>query len=224
MRDEKHGIQMGKVFEGCDDGINNLSVDWDGSPVNYTCFSGHPLPVDPSIKSVEHCDNIAANYYPQHHCMDEPIVYNTSLPTFGDHRPLWPVFGEYKFVPIQRWLHNIEHGAVIMLYHPCANKIMVSRLRALVTACIGKHIITPYNQLAEDRPLALITWGCRLTMNQVVIDTVVDFIQKNSMKGPEGNYTKQGQYGQHLIKRSQLPLTGTITNGTTKTTICPNFH
>ncbi len=40
--------------------------------------------------------------------MKDSIVYNTTLPTFGDHRPLWPMFGEYKFVPPQRWLHNIE--------------------------------------------------------------------------------------------------------------------
>jgi len=26
----------------------------------------------------------------------------------GDHRPVWPKFGEYIFVPPQRWLHNIE--------------------------------------------------------------------------------------------------------------------
>ena len=24
------------------------------------------------------------------------------------HRPLWPIFGEYQFVPPQRWLHNVE--------------------------------------------------------------------------------------------------------------------
>lgn len=26
------------------------------------------------------------------------------------HRPLWPVYGEYLFVPPQRWLHSVEHG------------------------------------------------------------------------------------------------------------------
>ncbi len=81
------------------------------------------------VKSIEECDNIPDGYYvilfvfyklmiklylkityeqPQHYCMSDKIEYNTSLPTFGDHRPLWPMFGEYKFVPPQRWLHNIE--------------------------------------------------------------------------------------------------------------------
>jgi hypothetical protein len=44
--------------------------------------------------------------------MDKPITYNVSLPTFGDHRPMWPVFGEYLFLPPQRWLHNVEVSQV----------------------------------------------------------------------------------------------------------------
>ncbi|CAG2113540.1 unnamed protein product, partial [Medioppia subpectinata] len=152
-----------------------------------------PLPVLPHIKSIETCDPIPDGYYPQHHCIAEQIVYNETLTTYGDHRPLWPVFGEYKFVPKQRWLHNIEHGAIVMLYHPCANKgetvgivmlyhpcankVMVSRLRALVTSCIRKHIITPYNLMDRERPLALIAWGCRLTMSSVNINDVISFIK-----------------------------------------------
>jgi len=26
----------------------------------------------------------------------------------GTHRPLWAQYGEYKFVPRQRWVHNLE--------------------------------------------------------------------------------------------------------------------
>lgn len=109
--------------------------------------------------------------------MDKKIHYNTTLPTYGDHRPLWPVFGEYEFVPPQRWLHNIEHGAVVMLYHPCAHPAMINLLRGLVTSCIRKHIITPYLHLSGERPLALVTWGCSLEMNQVDKDNVVSFIK-----------------------------------------------
>ncbi|CAG2113541.1 unnamed protein product [Medioppia subpectinata] len=109
LKDAKHGIKMGQQIDGCDDAVNNLDRDWDGSPVNYTCYNPQlPLPVLPHIKSIETCDPIPDGYYPQHHCIAEQIVYNETLTTYGDHRPLWPVFGEYKFVPKQRWLHNIE--------------------------------------------------------------------------------------------------------------------
>lgn len=97
----------------------------------------------------------------------------------GTHRPIWPIYGEYKFVPRQRWLHSLEvkktvkhnfviyqfyfkyfakpifasfqHGAVVMLYHPCANHLEVEILRKLVTGCIRRHIISPSNFVSVDR-------------------------------------------------------------------------
>ena len=41
-----------------------------------------------------------------------------------------------RFVPAQRWLHNIEHGAIVMLYHPCTHHTLVEKLRGLVKGCI----------------------------------------------------------------------------------------
>ena len=102
-----------------------------------------------------------------------------------NHRPVWPKFGEYQFVPAQRWLHNIEHGAVVMLYHPCTHPHTVQTLRRLVTGCIRKHIITPHTNIPEDRPLALVAWGCRMLMSEVDENQVIKFIREKGLKGPE---------------------------------------
>ena len=40
--------------------------------------------------------------------MTQPLDYDEWIPTFGDHRPLWPIYGEYKYLPVQRWLHSLE--------------------------------------------------------------------------------------------------------------------
>ena len=41
----------------------NLTVDWDGSAVNYTCFSWkYPLPVNEDVESIITCDTIPENY------------------------------------------------------------------------------------------------------------------------------------------------------------------
>lgn len=40
--------------------------------------------------------------------MSRKITYNETVPTYGDHRPLWPIYGEYRFLPVQRWLHSLE--------------------------------------------------------------------------------------------------------------------
>ena len=90
-----------------------------------------------------------------------------------------------RFVPPQRWLHNIEHGAVVALYHPCTHPHTVASLRSLVTGCIRKHVITPSTNLPEDRPLALVAWGCRLLMSKVEPEKVKQFIRTRGLKGPE---------------------------------------
>jgi len=220
MKDAEHGIKMGIIFDGCDDGRNDLDIDWNESPLNYTCYHPkNPLPIMTEVDSIEECDDIPDGYIPQHHCMGYKIEYNTSLPTFGDHRPLWPMFGEYKFVPPQRWLHNIEHGAIVMLYHPCTHPIMVNRLRAIVTNCLRKHVITRYNLIDKQRPLALIAWGCRLRMNYVDTNTVISFIKRKSMKGREGRLSKEGQYSKHLLRLAKPALGSNYEDSV----ICPNM-
>ncbi|CAL4105155.1 unnamed protein product, partial [Meganyctiphanes norvegica] len=206
MKDDKHGVVMGVANHNCDDGKTNLNIDWDFSPVNYTCYiPKSPLTVQGSLQSVEKHANIPADYSPLHKCMDTTIEYNTTLPTYHNHRPLWPVFGEYQFVPRQRWLHNVEHGAVILLYHPCAEPILVHRLRKIVTGCIRKHIITPYTLLTEDRPLALVAWGVSLEMATVNTSAVKKWIKDHGLKGPEGKYAKEGSYTVGLIKKAKPP-------------------
>jgi len=124
--------------------------------------------------------------------------------TCGNHRPLWPRYGEYLFVPVQRWLHNIEHGAVVVLYHPCAHPVEVRKLKEIVRACLRRHIITPYAELPPDRPMALVAWGCRLQMSHVNTDEVVRFIKTHALWGPEWSVERDGQYSLNLIEPARV--------------------
>ncbi|KAK3852118.1 hypothetical protein Pcinc_041278, partial [Petrolisthes cinctipes] len=185
----------------------NLTIDWDNSPINHTCFDpkNHRIPVQSNLASVEKCVDIPKGYRAQHVCMFHKITYNTTLPTFGSHRPLWPAFGEYLFVPVQRWLHSLEHGSIVMLYHPCAEPVLVHRLRKLLTGCFRKHIITPYTLLTQERPLAILGWGCSLEMATVNSEEVKTFIKKRALHGPEGHYPKNGSFKQGLLKAAEYP-------------------
>ncbi|XP_037092170.1 uncharacterized protein LOC119112195 isoform X1 [Pollicipes pollicipes] len=153
LYDSKHGVKMGVATDRCDDGRTALAMDWAGSPVPHTCFLPYKrrLAVRYDLPPVNSCVHLASTYYPRHICMKQKIVYNETIPTYGPHRPLWAVFGEYLYVPPQRWLHNVEHGSVIMLYHPCADYEAVAELRQLVRGCIRKHVITPYPALSAAR-------------------------------------------------------------------------
>ncbi|XP_037093288.1 uncharacterized protein LOC119113072 [Pollicipes pollicipes] len=194
-------------------------MDWAGSPVPHTCFLPYKrrLAVRYDLPPVNSCVHLASTYYPRHICMKQKIVYNETIPTYGPHRPLWAVFGEYLYVPPQRWLHNVEHGSVIMLYHPCADYEAVAELRQLVRGCIRKHVITPYPALSAARPLALVAWGCRMEMAHVDAAAVRQFIRQRALHGPEGDYPKQGQYDFKLLRPAEPPLGSSIND----TVLCP---
>merc|ERR1712212_228001 len=203
--DSRGRMQMGDVNKQCDDGKSHLEVDWLDDPQNYTCYHPERRLLPHMLQPTLECEELPGGYYPKHFCMTDKLQYVDAVPHHGDHRPVWPKFGEYKFVPVQRWLHNIEHGAVVMLYHPCTHYTLVDKLRKIVTGCIRKHIITPYHALSENQPLALVAWGCRLLMSDANEKTVVEFIQQKGLKGPEGTYPKEGQYTHQLIHLATAP-------------------
>lgn len=70
--------------------------------------------------------NVPKNYVPIHKCMNVKINYMEQIPSIGPHRPLWAKYGTYKYLPPARWMHNVEHGAIVGLYHPCADHDQVS--------------------------------------------------------------------------------------------------
>jgi len=103
---------------GCGDFLND--------PRNDTCS-------DPPSKDVDICSDqrVAFNdpdkVWQWHVCVQHPIYYSykSTVSTFmwppstGRHRERWPKWGEYEFIPEQRWLHAAEHGGMVFLYNPC---------------------------------------------------------------------------------------------------------
>jgi len=145
-----------------------------------------------------------------HYCMNCTIEYPEEvygkIPTHGPHRPQFPTFGEYSFIPPQRWLHSIEHGAVVMLYHPCAPEELVDQLRKIVVGCLRKHIIAPSTRFtSKKRPLTLVAWLCRLTMATVNQKEVENFIRLRAHLALEGDYPAEGNFAKHLIKKAHDP-------------------
>ncbi|XP_065200346.1 uncharacterized protein LOC135831632 [Planococcus citri] len=185
----------------CDDANTNLTLDLQDLDINTICFTKTFLP-DASIAPLLHEDLIPKAYLPPHMCMETSIEYPDPMITFGAHRPLWGRYGEYEYIPKQRWMHNLEHGAVVMLYHPCVHPLVVDQLRKLVTSCLWRHIITPFAHLSVERPLALYAWGKYLSMSVVDYDTVTNFIKQNALRGPE-DIAIDGKYNHLLIKDAE---------------------
>lgn len=218
MYDNKHRIVMGIPNVDCDDAQTNINVDWDSNPMDYFCSEDKTnyLPKS-SVKPLHTWDYIPTEYSAPHICMNETIKYEDRIPTFGPHRPLWALYGEYVYLPPQRWVHNLEHGAVVMLYHPCALPDEVNRLKRLVRSCLYRHVITPFKGLTPERPLALVTWAHRLEMSKVSNKVVYKFIQKHALRGPE-QVAADGQYDY------MFDIQAEIVSDENDTRLCPHLN
>ncbi|XP_055352739.1 uncharacterized protein LOC129598730 isoform X2 [Paramacrobiotus metropolitanus] len=195
-------VRAGRI-PTCDDGKTNLTVDWDGSKDDYTCPGPQwPTPANTAPDNRLWCE---ATFPKQaiHFCMKDKIKYTQNPPTSGDHRPSWAVYGEYLYLPVQRWLHNMEHGTIVMLYHPCADPVQVEKLRSIVTGCIRRHIITPYNKLSKETPYALLAWGCKLLMGSVDEQAAMQFIQTRAKHGAE-DLSMEGQFMDQLLRKAAI--------------------
>lgn len=92
---------------------------------------------------------------------NEPIEYADVPPTGGDHSACWTTFGVHATeVPDERWVHNLEHGAVVFLHH-CPDGCEAERTK-LEGLARGRpfSVVVPYAQLPTR--FGVVAWGHRL--------------------------------------------------------------
>ncbi|KAF0298949.1 hypothetical protein FJT64_003720 [Amphibalanus amphitrite] len=214
------GVPMGTSDPSCDDGKTNLTRDWeDGSEPHLCPADQRLLDVPPKAGRVD-CQRRLPDDIPLRHvCMNESLSYSAGIPTYGHHRPLWPVYGSYRYLPPQRWLHSIEHGAVVLLHHPCVDPDLLRQLRSLVQRCIFKHIVTPSWRVERTRPLVLVAHGCTFQMARVSTELVVAFIRRRALAGKEGRLAEQGQFRDQLTREARAPLGSDVND----TVLCPFY-
>jgi len=114
------------------------------------------------------------------------IDYYNRPPVAGDHDPCWAPYGVHETeVGDEHWVHNLEHGAVVMLYNcpsGCANEAQVlvdlsEELPAETT------LISPYS-LMESR-FAAVSWAWRITLGCADEQALRDFYDEHVGQAPE---------------------------------------
>jgi hypothetical protein len=140
---------------------------------------GHSVPTEPP------------NHVPQ----DAPLNYNTRPPTSGMHYPTWiQTYGMFDPAPpTGNWVHNLEHGAVVILYNcPDGCPDVVQQLSDLYpklprgrNAQGGRPrvLILPYTDM--DTKIAAVSWGWLLQQDQLNPDELIDFVEQHVDRGPE---------------------------------------
>ncbi|XP_065830728.1 uncharacterized protein [Oscarella lobularis] len=182
----------------CDDITTTIDLP-SSSKTRYKC-SGKRIANRIGTSPPGNCTK--STHPPIHVCTSEKITYNESVPSSGAHRLEWAAYGEYDYCPPQRWIHNLEHGGVVFLYHPCAPEVEVDRLKFLARSCLRRHIITPHLNMTKEMPLALVTWGCVYTMSHVNFTLSSAWIREHALQAPEAAVSLDGQYRHWLIQKA----------------------
>jgi hypothetical protein len=126
-----------------------------------------------------------------------PIAYVDVPPSSGDHRPAWARWGEYDYLPPQRWLHNLEHGGLAFLYDPCAPADLIDALRAFARAIPDddsgpfRWVLTPFPGLPT--PIAVIAWEWTWGAACVDAESLDKFITEHYRAAPE-DFGADGSY------------------------------
>jgi hypothetical protein len=103
------------------------------------------------------------------------VAYDDPPPAGGPHDGCWGDYAVYDNppLPVERWVHNLEHGAVVFVYHcPDGCDAEVAALTALA-AGLDRTIVTPYFDMPEG--FAAVSWGHRLVSSCLDIDAMQAF-------------------------------------------------
>lgn len=145
-----------------------------------------PAPACPSPTVTEFAADKAGA---AHVALPAEITYAQSPPLSGPHRAEWAKWGEYSYLPPQRWLHNLEHGGVAFLVHPCAAPAVLEQLRGFARCRPAdasgpfRWVMTPYAGL--DRQWSVVAWQWRIAGDCFDAAAVEAFLAAHYNQSPE---------------------------------------
>jgi hypothetical protein len=120
-----------------------------------------------------------------------PLTFRSRPPTSGNHYEQWSGYGVFENgVNPGNWVHNLEHGAIVVLYRPdLCDASCVAQLREVYNNAPRsrfnnvKMIVTPYQDM--DHAIAVVAWGWVDEMDAVDRDRIYAFYREHVDKGPE---------------------------------------
>jgi uncharacterized protein DUF3105 len=132
-----------------------------------------------------------------HVMIGSAIQWNSNPPSSGEHYPIWAAYQAYTTpVPRGYYVHNLEHGAIVLLYH-CGDGGCPDVVAALQAAsdvipddplCAGqgvrvRTVITPDPLI--DVPIAAAAWGWTYQAQCIDPATLKRFAIDHYGQGPE---------------------------------------
>lgn len=128
----------------------------------------------------------------QHVAEGSVVEHEASPPASGDHYPVWSRYGVFE-EPVNPgyWVHNLEHGAIVLLYTCTENCEQVRADIGKVYASLPdgafgevKLLATPYEEDFGSR-FMLIAWNWQEPFDEFDAERVDRFYREFLERGPE---------------------------------------
>ena len=120
------------------------------------------------------------------------VTYTANPPSSGNHWPCWAKWGVAQTVlPPERYVHNLEHGGVVLLYRctaaACedAKNALAAVAAAAPDAPTGGHRIVVNADATLPTAFAAVAWGWTYSADTVDQANLLCFIQAHQGQGPE---------------------------------------
>jgi hypothetical protein len=146
-------------------------------------------------EEVQTCVDCAAQEVPnegwKHVEVGSEITWANNPPASGPHYPYWAQYGIFaEAVPRGYWVHNIEHGTVVLLYRPDAPEEAIASVKAAYNALptdpecgLKRAVLTPDPEL--DTPVAAVAADHVIKGETLDADDVLNLYQHCRCTAPE---------------------------------------
>jgi Protein of unknown function (DUF3105) len=116
---------------------------------------------------------------------NDPVVYESTPPTTGDHSPSAAPCGVHATqISDELFVHSLEHGAVGVLYDPQQVEVETIRdIEAQVGEFEDRTISAPYS--GTETPITVASWTKLMRLDEYDEATVNEYIDAFRGKGPE---------------------------------------
>lgn len=133
----------------------------------------------------------AAGQLYQHVSDTQPLNYDHYPPNHGNHYDTPRPWGPYDTqVPEGNFVHNLEHGGIVALYHcPSGCADTVNQLKGLFSSLPKEHfgevklVVSPYDKTSHQ--ITLLAWDWEQDFDSFDANGIKAFYQAHVDKGPE---------------------------------------
>jgi hypothetical protein len=134
------------------------------------------------------------------------ITWNANPPTSGPHYPVWAAWDRiYPDIERGYWLHNAEHGGVVLLYRcdagcPDTVQALAAAVRAMPADphCEAplwtRSLVVSDPRLPDDRTVGAVAWGAHYLATCVDAAAIASFAADNYGRSTE-NTCAEGPAG-----------------------------